>query len=245
MSEQNPSKINQLIIPFSIIIAGVIVAGSIYLSKGPTPSAGTDVIEDQGADLPTAQQPTADVDVSQVKTSGLPFVGKQDAPVVVATWGDYQCPFCKRFEAEVIQQLVKDYPNDVRIVFKDFQFLGNDSQTAGIAGRAVWEVAPNKYFDWRKAMYEKQDDENSGFGSREDILSLTKTILGTSNANKVDKLMTSKQTEYQKAIDDDKAEGGTFGINGTPGTIINKSLVSGAQTYSSVRQVVDLALQGN
>ncbi|MBI3631744.1 MAG: thioredoxin domain-containing protein [Candidatus Staskawiczbacteria bacterium] len=245
MSEQSSEKINKLIIPLSIVVAGVIIAGAVYFSgKGSAPTVTTNPSQDQQVNQPTQPQPSANVDISEVKTSGEPFVGNQNAPIVIAAWEDFQCPFCKQFESTVVKQIVKDYPDKVKIVFKDFQFLGADSQTAGIASRAVWEVSPSKYFAWRTEMYQKQDSENSGFGSKDDILALTKTILGSGNADKVANLMSSKQTEYQKAIDDDKTEGGTFGINGTPGSIIGKNLISGAQPYSSVKQLIDSALQG-
>ena len=141
-------------------------------------------------------------------------------------------------------QLMNDYvkTGKVKVVFKDFQFLGPDSQTAGLAERAVWEVAPDKFYTWHKAMYDKQDNENGGWGNKVDILALTKS-LGIDSV-KVEQLMTSKSAEYQKAMDADKAEGGAFGINGTPGSIIGKNLISGAQPYAAVKQLIDLALQG-
>lgn len=239
MEEKNSEQINKFIIPLSIIIAGVIIAGAISFSgKSSTPSVATNPDQEQ---QPTQPEPSVDVDISKVKTAGEPFVGNPNASVVLATWGDFQCPFCKRFELEVIERIVKDYPGKVKIVFKDFQFLGDNSQTAGIAGRAVWEVSPSKYFDWRTAYYNKQ---GGGWGSKDDIITLTKTILGSGSADKVASLMTSKRDEYQKVIDDNKAEAETFGINGTPGTIISKNLISGAQPYDAVKQLVELALQG-
>ena len=162
----------------------------------------------------------------------------------MAYWFDYQCPFCQRFENDAITQLMSEYvkTGKVKIVFKDFQFLGPDSQTAGLAERAVWDVAPDKFYTWHKAMYDKQDNENGGWGNKVDILTLTKG-LGIDSA-KVEQLMTSKADEYQKAMDADKAEGGVFGINGTPGSIIGNNLISGAQPYATVKQLIDLALQG-
>lgn len=223
--------------PIAIIIAGVIIAGAVYL--GTSKSATTVGVNNQ------PQQPAGvAVDITKVKTVGNPLVGNPNAKVTVAYWFDYQCPFCRRFEEDAMSQLMNDYvkTGKVKVVFKDFQFLGPDSQTAGLAERAVWDVAPDKFYAWHKAMYDKQDSENSGWGGKADILALTKS-LGI-DAVKVEQLMTSKATEYQKAMDADKAEGGTFGIDGTPGTIIGKNLISGAQPYAAVKQLVDLALQG-
>lgn len=224
------------IIVVSIIISATVLSGGFNFSKLGNPG-------NNGAGQ-QQQQPAQAADISKVKTAGNPFIGNASAPVVVAEWMDYQCPFCKRFNDQVMPQLMKDYieTGKVKVVFKDYQFLGADSQTAGLAGRAVWEVAPNKYYDWHKAMYDKQDNENGGWGSRADILALVKS-LGI-DSSKVDQLMTSKVKEYQKAMDADKAEGTSMGINGTPGTIIGKQLISGAQPYAAFKQVIDVTLQG-
>lgn len=233
---------NKLSVPMAIILAGVLVAGAVLLNGSRSNTAQVNVPQQPGQ---VAQQPAGQaVDIAKVKTDGEPFVGSPNAPVTMAYWFDYQCPFCRRFEEDAITQLMKDYVNTgkVKVVFKDFQFLGPDSQTAGLAERAVWEVAPDKFYTWHKAMYDKQDNENGGWGNKTDILALTKS-LGIDSA-KVEQLMTSKATEYQKAMDADKAEGGAFGINGTPGSIIGKNLISGAQPYSAVKQLIDLALQG-
>ncbi len=224
----------------AIVVAGILIAGAVFFGLRGTGSSNV-----VAGVAPQQQQPQGQaVDIAKVKTVGEPFIGNPNAPVVVAEWFDYQCPFCKRFESDAVAQLMVDYikTGKVKLVFKDFQFLGPDSQDAGLAARAIWEVAPEKFYDWHKAMFEKQDNENGGWGSRADILALAKS-LGIDSA-KVDQLMTSKATEYQKEMDADKAEGSAFGINGTPGTIIGKQLISGAQPYSAVKQLVELALLG-
>jgi protein-disulfide isomerase len=238
-----PTQQNKLSVPMAIIIAGVIIAGAILLggkSNNNSVTGTTGQLQVVGQQQPSGQV----VDISKVKTAGEPFFGNPNAPVTMAYWLDYQCPFCRRFEEDAITQIMNDFvkTGKVKIVFKDFQFLGPDSQIAGLAGRAVWEVAPDKFYEWHKAMYDKQDNENSGWGNKADILALTKS-LGIDSV-KVGELMASKATEYQKAMDDDKTEGGAFGINGTPGSIIGKNLISGAQPYSAVKQLIDLALQG-
>ena len=227
-----------LTIPIAIIIAGVLIAGAVYLStlKGVNTIAGN-------VQSPQVVPQPVGVDITKIKTAGEPFVGNPNAPVTMAYWFDYQCPFCQRFDEDAMTKIMNDYvkTDKVKVVFKDFQFLGPDSQTAGLAGRAVWEVAPNKFYTWHKAMYDKQDNENSGWGNKTDILALTKS-LGIDSV-KVEQLITSKAAEYQKAMDADKAEGSAFGINGTPGSIIGKNLISGAQPYAAVKQLIDMVLQ--
>ncbi len=182
------------------------------------------------------------VDSKNVKTAGSPFIGQQNAPVVMAYWYDYQCPFCKRSDQEVIGRLLTEYVNTgkLKIVFKQYAFLGTDSTTAALAERAIWEIAPNKFYQWHKAMLDKQDAENGGWGNKSDILALTASI-GIDSV-KVGQLMTSKATEYQAIISADKAEGSSFGIDGTPGAVIGAKLISGAQPYDAFKSAIEVVL---
>lgn len=94
------------------------------------------------------------VDIKNVKTEGSPFIGKADAPVVIAQWFDYQCSYCKKFAAETLPAIIEGYVNagKVKVVFKDFQFLSPMSEMAALYGRAVWELYPEQYLAWHEAM---------------------------------------------------------------------------------------------
>ncbi|HRH24170.1 MAG TPA: DsbA family protein, partial [Candidatus Paceibacterota bacterium] len=99
-----------------------------------------------------------------------------------------------------------------------------------------------KFYPWFQAMMEAQDDEgDEGFGDLASIKTLTATIPGIDVA-KVEKLMTDKKDEYQKAIAADRVEGGSFGINGTPGTLIGTKVLSGAVGYAQVAALLDAEL---
>lgn len=240
MENQNQSM---KMVALSIIVASLVIGGAIvYMgSKDNQENSGQNNVV---GDDTQQQQQAQPVNVKDVKTDNRPFVGDANAKVVIAHWFDYQCPFCKKFDKESTVNVVKDYvkTGKAKIVFKDYAFLGEDSTTAGLAAHAVWEVAPNKFYDWYSAMMDKQDAENGGWGNKTDILALTAT-LGIDSV-KVGQLMTSKQADYQKIMDEDKAEGTAMGINGTPGTIIGTQLISGAQPYSSVKIAIDAVLNG-
>ncbi len=231
---------NNLATPIAIVIAGVIIAGALVIglrSSGSSSAAATD---------PSAQQPAQAVDISQVKTAGEPFIGQANAPVTIAYWYDYQCPFCKQNEETAMPQIITDYVDTgkVKIVFKDFQFLGPDSQTLGQFSRAVWAAAPDKFYLWHKAVYDNAGTENTGWATHAKIMSITTSVLGAAEANAVNQLVITNSATYQKEMDADKAEGTAFGISGTPGFIIGKQLIEGAQPYAAIKQVIDLTLAG-
>jgi protein-disulfide isomerase len=226
----NP-KIQPFLTPIAVIIAGVIIALAVKSGGGIKPST-----DPSGG----AQ---AQVNIKDVAIKDHPFVGKESAKVTIAYWSDYQCPFCKQFETQTMPSIIKDYVDTgkAKIVFKDYQFLGPDSETGALYARAVWELYPKQFFAWREAMFNKQDNENGGFGTEATVLALTKTIAGI-DGNKVAQTVAAKKATYQQAIEDDRTEGANFGINGTPGFIIGTTAIPGSVPYATFKQLIDQQL---
>jgi protein-disulfide isomerase len=197
----------------------------------------------QASESQASTAPSVPPDSAKVATAGEPFIGDEKAPVVMAYWYDYQCPFCRQNEETVLPRLIKDYVDTgkLKVVFKDFAFLGPDSQTAGYAARAVWETAPDKFYAWHKAMFDNQGEENSGWATKDKVIALTKTVAGI-DAGKVEKLMNDRAADYQKVIDADAAEGASMGINGSPGVIIGTQLIVGVESYDQYKAAIEGAL---
>ncbi|MBI2421003.1 MAG: thioredoxin domain-containing protein [Candidatus Levybacteria bacterium] len=241
-----PKKIStiQVLVAFLIIasfLIGVLITKVRYLESGSPSKAGAAAqIPPSDLGQPQAQPPAKTANIEDVNIEGRPFIGKENSPATLAYWLDFQCPFCQRFETDTLPTLIEKYVDTgkLRIVFKNYQFLGEDSTTAGLAAQAVWELYPDKYISWHNAMFAKQDEENGGFGNKESVIELTKTISGI-DAGKVSSLMDQKKDEYQKILDDDRSEGDSFGVSGTPGFIIGNQLISGAQATSSFTQAID------
>jgi protein-disulfide isomerase len=66
---------------------------------------------------PAARQP--DTTVYDIPIGESPVLGKKEAPVTIVEFSDFQCPYCVR-EYPKLQQILKDYPDQVRLVFKHF-----------------------------------------------------------------------------------------------------------------------------
>src|SRR3989338_11020633 len=126
-----------LYIPAAIIIAGVIIG--VFVMTGLSKS---------GWSISGGQPPQVAVDIKDVKITGDPYIGKENAPVILAYWSDFQCPFCKAVEtggvqginvAPSIPSLIQKYVDTgkLKIVFKDYAFLSEDSTTAALYGCAV------------------------------------------------------------------------------------------------------------
>lgn len=200
-----------------------------------------------GAAADNAVKAAQVADIGKVGVTGDPYIGSADAPVIMAYWYDYQCPFCQRHEMETMPAIVRKYVDTgkLKIVFKDFQFLGEDSQTLGEYSRAVWEIAPEKFYKWHKAIYENQGTENTGWATEATIEGLTTAVLGQNDTRGVTALVKQKGAEYRREMDADKAEGGALGVSGTPAAIIGKELISGAQPSSAFEAAIEKALSAS
>jgi protein-disulfide isomerase len=222
---------NKFLIPAAVVLAGLFIGGAVVWN-GSHP-AGTG-----GAGGTQA------VNVNDVKTDGEPYIGDASAPVTLVEWSDYQCPFCKQFEQQTLPQIIQNYVDTgkVKIVFKDFAFLGNDSVTGAEYARAVWKLYPSQYFAWRTAMFNAQDQEgDQGFGNAASIDQLDATISGI-DAAQVTAAVAANKAAYDAAINADRAEAGTFGVSATPSFIVGNQVIAGAYPYATFQQALDAEL---
>jgi len=237
---------NKYFLPIAVIVAGLFIGGAVMWSNAhPTAPA---------APAPSGAAAAPAVDIKNVKTDGSPFIGQANAPVTIAFWSDFQCPYCKAVEIGGIPQittppvfpdLIKNYVDTgkVKIVFMDFVFLGNDSVTASAYSQAVWKLYPDKYFEWRNAVLEVQDEEgDQGFGDAESIDKLNATISDI-DAAKVAADVKANMSTYQAKMDADKAEATKVGIKATPSFVIGTKMIEGAYPYATFQTAIDALLK--
>ena len=229
---------NKYFLPVAVIVAGLFIAGAVVWN-GSHPLAGSEQFAAAGAAAAPA------VDIKNVKTDGNPYIGQAAAPITIAFWSDFQCPFCKNFALGTLPQIIKDYVDTgkAKIVFMEFPFLGNDSITGAAYSRSIWKLYPGKYLEWSTAMYTAQDQEgDQGFGNAASIDKLDATISGI-DATKVAADVKANMSAYQAAMNADKAEAAKVGINATPSFVIGTQVIAGAYPYATFQTEIDALLK--
>lgn len=237
------NETNKYFLPAAVIVGGLLIAGAVMWNGSRPVTAPTG----------TGSGAASKVNIKDVKTDGDPYIGQANAPVTMAFWSDFQCPYCKAAEVGGIPQIptppalpdvIKNYVDTgkVKIVFMDFTFLGPDSVTASEYNRAVWSLYPDKYFAWRTAMYTAQDEENGGFGNAASIDKLTATIAGI-DAVKVAADVKANKAAYDAAIEADRSEAAKVGVNATPSFIVGTQLIPGAVPYATLQAAIEAALK--
>ena len=191
----------------------------------------------QGGDREAMPDEPIAVDIKEVNLDSSPSVGPKNAPVTLAVWFDYQCGFCKQFETTTLKEVMETYGDRVRIVYKDFQFLGQASNDAALYSRAVWDAYPDRWHEWFAGMFEGGEESTLNLAAMDALSSR----LGF-DVERLATLRSDNAAEYQAAIEADRSEGQSFGINGTPGTVIGTTLVSGAQPFANVQALIEAEL---
>ena len=88
--------------------------------------------------------------------------GNQNAPVTIVLYVDFQCPFCGKFFKETEQTALANYIKDgkVKLVSRDFAFLGDESIKAAEAARCAADQG--KFWEYHDYLFSHQNGENKG-----------------------------------------------------------------------------------
>lgn len=165
-------------------------------------------------------------------------IGDENAPVVVVEYGDFQCPACQYFFQTSVKQLKDEYvqTGKVRFVFRQFAFLGDESQWAAEASECANEQG--RFWDYYDKLYQEQNGENVGIFSKDNLKRFAVEIkLDTAGFNQC--LDSGRHTEKVKQ---ETLEGQNAGVRGTPSVFINGQYIEGGIQYQVLQPAVEAAL---
>jgi len=161
-----------------------------------------------------------------------PILGSKNAPITMIEFGDYQCFYCHQFYNSTEPDIVKNYINTgkVRMVFKDFTIIGQDSVNAAHASHCAQEQG--KFWDYHDALYNNWAGENTGWASSDNLLKFAKQVGLDQNA--FNQCMT--QSKYISVVEGSLSNAKDLGLTGTPDFFIilpdhTVTKVVGAQPY--------------
>lgn len=159
-----------------------------------------------------------------------PWKGNKEAEVVIVEFSDYTCPYCKKFETEILPEILQRYNGKVMVVFRDFPVHGNISITAAIAADCANEQG--KFWEYHELLYEKQEEWIFNLT----MLSVYAHQLGL-NLSKFEACMDSRK--YEEEVLKDREDGIKYGVSGTPTIFINGRKIVGVHPVEKFCQVID------
>lgn len=168
-----------------------------------------------------------------------PSLGSPNAPVTVVEYEDFQCPFCHQFFDTVFPSLQADYidTGTVKFIHANFAFLGAESITAAEASLCAQDQ--NKFWEYRRAVFDNQGEENAGIFTEAKLISLAKST----------GLEETKFSEcihahtYKNLVETQTEQGRSNGVSATPTFFVNGKRVEGALEYKDFKRILDYALE--
>lgn len=88
-----------------------------------------------------------------VEIGTSPVIGKADARVTIIEYSDFECPFCIR-AYPTVQQIMKEYPNDVKIVYKNLPLTNIHPRAQKSAEAAQCAKDQGKFWEYHDKMFE-------------------------------------------------------------------------------------------
>lgn len=140
-----------------------------------------------------------------------PMKGNPAARVTLVEFSDFQCPACKAVHP-VLEELVKKYPNDVKVVFKNFP-LQQHPNAAKAAAAGVWAHEKGKFWPLANLFFERQEKlDDAGLEAAAKDAGLDGKAMLAAIAN---------DPKYVAKVDEDKAVGMALQLGGTPSIFVN------------------------
>lgn len=194
------------------------------------------VLKEVGADSKNAKaKKEPDTTVYDVNIGLSPVLGREDAPVTIVEFADFQCPYCVR-EFPKIERVLEKYPDDVRVVFKHYP-LGFHKEAK--PAHAAAELA-------------KLEGGNEAFWKMHDMIMANPKNLeisdlrGYAESLNLDLVKFDEVIGDQAAIDEllgtDLAEAKKCKVTGTPTVMINGLKLTGrsVQEYDTrIEQILE------
>jgi protein-disulfide isomerase len=170
--------------------------------------------------------------VHEIPVGKSPVKGPEAAPVTIVEFSDYQCPFCSRADP-MIEEVIKAYPTQVRLVYKNLPLISIHPFALGAAQAAVAAQKQGKFWEMHDLLFSNQR------ALQPEKLKEYATQLGL-DAAKFEADMNSDETK--SAIQEDMRLAQTVGVRGTPTMFVNGKLVVN-RSVDGFKQTVDAALK--
>jgi protein-disulfide isomerase len=159
-------------------------------------------------------------------------IGRQDAPLTLVEFTDYQCPFCRQFHITTFNELKKNYIDTGKLLYMPLDFplnMHENARRAAVAARCAGDQG--RFWELRNVMI-----VNANKLKFENLLTYASDL-----KLDVDKFQSCLQLDkYRAEIDRQLAEGQAIGVSATPSFVLGRGSIDkidgirlvGAMPYS-------------
>lgn len=162
------------------------------------------------------------------------ILGRNDAPVTVLEYGDFECPYCA-MARPAVEGLVREYPDTIRLVYRHFPLTSMHPHAMQAAESAEAAGAQGKFWQMHDLLFTHQNRL-----AYDDLLRYAQH-LGLDMA-RFDREM--REHLYRDEVRRDIRRGIMDGVNGTPTILINGRRYDGPRDQASMLAAVASLVPG-
>lgn len=195
---------------------------------------------DESSQPAASNEPAADGEIQQVTRYPVsedddPVYGPEDAPITIIEFSDYECPYCQRWHEQVWIELREAYPDQIRLVYRDFPLYSIHPNAEPAANAANCANEQDQFWEFHELLF------TGGRDLGEDTYLKYAADLGLD------------MNDFQQCIDENRYEAEitadyeyalSIGIQSTPTFFVNGIALIGAQPIEVFQEVIELELAG-
>jgi len=167
--------------------------------------------------------------VVKVNTTGSPYLGKENAPVTIALFTDFECPYCGQI-APLLEQVLEHNPDTVKIVLKNMPLrMHKFAKPAAYAALAAGEQG--KFWEFHDELF-----DNAPKLDPATILQIAKKL--ELDIDKFKKDMASEEIEQR--VNEDLMDAQELGVTGTPTIFVNGVKFKRKEEPAAIQQLQKL-----
>jgi len=176
--------------------------------------------------------------------SSMPARGPSDAPVTLAVFSDFQCPYCAQ-SLGLINELQSRYPDELKFVFLHFPLpMHGWAKPASVAAHCAARQSDDAFWALHDAYFDRQGQitEANVIRTSEEVLSGTSVNLDEWRTCAAEDGSEIHQ-QVVRTVETHVETGQQLQVRGTPTFFINGEIVRGARTVDAFAQRIETAME--
>ena len=164
-------------------------------------------------------------------TNDMAMIGKAGAPITLVEYSDFECPFCKR-GYDTVNELLKRYEGKIQFVYKHLPLSFHPNAMPAAQYFEALKLQNDKLaFAFHDKIFDNQPSLKNG-------IKFLDKIAKDVGANMTKLHKDFKSEKVMARIQADLKEAEKFGIQGTPGFVINGVPVKGAYPVEEFERII-------
>jgi protein-disulfide isomerase len=238
-----PDQVTVKLVDVAAVQSTPLLSGTLELSSGSQLQKVPLVMSRDGHYLVAGQLIDLTVDpmtaiMQKISLKDEPMRGNANAAVTIVEYSDFQCPFCAQAYKTVEEEVLKEYGDKVRLVFKNFPLnIHPWAESAALATACVRQQKPEAFWKLYDFFFVHQA-EITPANVKEQALGVVRDA--GADAETFTACFDSKSAMGLVKADEDEAT--ALAVRSTPTFFINGRRLEGAVPLESFKPLIEEAL---